>query len=71
MIVQSNLLTTMKTNRSQKEMIRSYNKVGDQVNPSMRIHKIGTKYVTCISIMDGVHFVRYTFGEFIDNFMNR
>lgn len=61
----------MKTNKSEKEMVRSYNSVGDQVSPSMRIHKIGTKYVTCISIMDGTHFVRYTFGEFIEYFMNR
>ncbi len=55
----------------QKRDIKAYNRVGDELSPSMRIHKIGTKYVTCISVMNGVHFVRYTFSEFINNFMNK
>ena len=54
-----------------KEKITAYYEVDDQLSPSMRIWKIGTKYVTCISIMGETHLVRYTFGEFMDNFMNR
>ena len=54
-----------------RENIKAYYEVDDQLTPSMRISKIGTKYVTCISIMDGVHFVRYTLTEFVEHFMNR
>ena len=57
--------------KAEKQMITSYNKVGDELSASMRITKIGTKYVTCVSNMGGVHFVRYTFSEFIEHFMNR
>ncbi len=56
--------------KTQRKQILEHYEIGDKLLPSLTIETIGYKYVTCISIMNGVHYVRYTFSEFINNFTN-
>ena len=49
------------------EILEKY-KVGDNINACMSVEAIGRKYVTCLSRMGTVHFVKYTFKEFYDAF---
>lgn len=53
-----------------KQAIREQFPVGAKVNASMSIKTIGRKYITCVSVMDSVHIVRYTIEEFYSNFLN-
>lgn len=53
-----------------KQAIREKFPVGAQINASIRVEKIGRDYVTCVSVMDSVHIVRYTIEEFYSNFLN-
>lgn len=55
--------------QEKKQAIREQFPVGAQVNASMKVKKIGSKYITCVSVMDSVHIVRYTIDEFYSNFI--
>ena len=57
----------MKTQRTQ---ILDHYETGSKLLPSLTIETIGYKCVTCVSTMNGVHYVKYTLSEFINNFIN-
>ena len=51
-----------------KSEISAKFEVGDVIKPHLRVKTIGRKYITCVSIMDYTHTVRYTFREFYEAF---
>jgi len=57
--------------KTQRKQILDHYETGDKLLPSLIIETIGYKYVTCISTMNSVHYVKYTLSEFIDNFINK
>lgn len=67
----NNLIITTMEKKEKKQAIREQFPVGAQVNASMRVEKIGREYITCVSVMDSVHTVKYTIDEFYSNFLNK
>lgn len=49
--------------------IKNAYQIGDNPLPFLTIKSIGSKYVTCVSVMNGVHTVKYTITEFYENFV--
>lgn len=56
--------------KTQRKQILEHYETGSKLLPSLTIETIGYKYVTCVSIMNGVHYIKYTLSEFLDNFIN-
>jgi len=59
----------MKTTTEKLAEIKERYEIGDKLSASLEIKIIGTKYITCQSIMDYTHDVKYTIDEFFENYM--
>jgi hypothetical protein len=58
----------MKTLEKLQEIKNRY-RVGDEIAPGFTVDKIGSKYITVLSIWDYTHTVKYTVEEFYHYFI--
>lgn len=62
--------TAMKTKEEKLAAIRERFTCGTKLSASLTIKTIGSKYITCVSIMGSVHDVRYTIADFFEHYCN-